>query len=197
MHCGVCLRECQWSFARGAEVRPVIQASRGQPCPALRAIWHDKVNLAPDLRLSLSPKPGWRPGPRTPFDHRCAKRGVWHYQEIKRAPLLLRIPCFDGVDGFTIRNETDHEPLQLPGIGRLSLETIPAGAWPILLANAGETTRIYFHVFLSRLVMCWQMDEGAAKPSLQVAPPEFDALFHQAKDQCSADPVWDWIRLKR
>ena len=114
-----------------------------------------------------------------------------------KAPLLLQIPCFDGVDGFTSRTAEDREPLQLPGSGRLSLEAIPAGAWPILLEKAGDTTRVYFHVFLSRLVMCWQMDEGSTEPSLHVAPPEFDALFDQAKELTPDDPVWEWVRVKR
>jgi hypothetical protein len=114
-----------------------------------------------------------------------------------KAPLLLQIPCFDGVDGFTSRTAEDREPLQLPGSGRLSLEAIPAGTWPILLEKAGDTTRVYFHVFLSRLVMCWQMDEGSTEPSLHVAPPEFDALFDQAKELTPDDPVWEWVRVKR
>lgn len=114
-----------------------------------------------------------------------------------KAPLLLQIPCFDGVDGFTSRTAEDREPLQLPGSGRLSLAAIPAGAWPILLEKAGDATRVYFHVFLSRLVMCWQMDEGSTEPSLHVAPPEFDALFDQAKELTPDDTVWEWVRVKR
>jgi len=110
---------------------------------------------------------------------------------------ILHIPSFDGVVGFTIGHGEGRASLQLPGQDRLTLEGIPAGTWPILLERAGATTRVYFNVFLSRLVICWQMDEGAAEPSLQVAPPEFDALFYQARGSTSDDPLWEWFRLKR
>lgn len=105
--------------------------------------------------------------------------------------------CFDGGDGFTIRNGEDREPFQLPGLGRLVLRTIPDGAWPILLEKRGRTTRVYFHFFLSRLVMYWQFDEGSAEPSLQTATPEFDEFLHQAKDMTWTNPAWDWLRFKR
>ena len=88
-----------------------------------------------------------------------------------KTPPFLQIPRFDRVDGFTLGNGEDRAPLELPGLGRLSLDVIPPGAWPILLEKAGNKTTLYFHVFLSRLVMCWQMDEGSGEPSLQVAPP--------------------------
>ncbi|MCA3349100.1 MAG: hypothetical protein INF97_00770 [Roseomonas sp.] len=116
---------------------------------------------------------------------------------MKEAPRLLHIPSFDGVDGFTIGNRADRIPLELPGSGRLSLEAIPPGAWPILLEKTGDTTRVYFQVFLSRLVMCWQTDEGSGEPSLHVAPPQFDTLFHEAKNISAPNPLWHWVRLKR
>lgn len=127
----------------------------------------------------------------------CATDGPWHYRRMIEAPRLLHIPSFDGVDGFTISNRADYAPLQLPGSGRLSLEAIPPGVWPILLEKMGDTTRVYFQVFLSRLVICWQADEGSGEPSLNVAPPQFDTLFHEAKNMTLADPLWHWVRLKR
>jgi hypothetical protein len=136
-------------------------------------------------------------GFRKPLCLDCAKQEVWHYRGMTKTPPFLQIPRFDRVDGFTLGNGEDRAPLELPGLGRLSLDVIPPGAWPILLEKAGNKTTLYFHVFLSRLVMCWQMDEGSGEPSLQVAPPEFDALFHEAENMTSPDPVWHWIRLKR
>jgi hypothetical protein len=127
----------------------------------------------------------------------CAKQEVWHYRAMTKAPLFLQIPRFDRDDGFTLGNGEDSAPLELPGSGRLSLETMPPGAWPILLEKAGDKTTLYFHVFLSRLVLSWQMDESSGEPSLQVAPLHFDALFHKAKNMTSPDPGWHWVRLKR
>jgi len=127
----------------------------------------------------------------------CAKQEVWHYRAMTKTPPFLQIPRFDRVDGFTLGNGEDRAPLELPGLGRLCLEVIPPGAWPFLLEKAGDKTTLYFHVFLSRLVMCWQMDDRSGEPNLQVAPPEFDALFHEVKNKTPPDPVWHWIGLKR
>ena len=116
---------------------------------------------------------------------------------MKVARRLLQIPSFDGVDGFTIASGEDRVPLQLPGSGRLTLEAIPPGAWPILLEKTGCSIRVYFHVFLSRLVICWDLDEGSGELSLHVAPPQFDTLFREAKNISAPNLLWRWVRLKR
>ena len=127
----------------------------------------------------------------------CTAAEPWHYRKMTEAPRLLYIPSFDGVDGFTIGKGEDRVPLQLPGSGRLSLEAIPPGAWPILVEKTGCSIRVYFHVFLSRLVACWDSLEGSGEPSLHVAPPQFDTLLHEAKNMTLTDPLWHWVRLKR
>ena len=127
----------------------------------------------------------------------CTAAEPWHYRRMTVAPRLFYIPSFDGVDGFTIGKGEDRVPLQLPGAGRLSLEAIPPGAWPILVEKTGCSIRVYFHVFLSRLVACWESLEGSGEPSLHVAPPQFETLFHEAKNMTLTDPRWHWVRLKR
>jgi hypothetical protein len=116
---------------------------------------------------------------------------------IKKSARILEIPRFDGVDGFTIRHGESRQPLHFPGLGRLDLASLPAGAWPILLEAEGETTALYFQIFLSTKVLCWRAETTVAETTMPVAPPEFDRLLQEAIDLLGPDPTCDWFRQTR
>jgi len=106
---------------------------------------------------------------------------------------MLEIPRFDGVDGFTISHGESRQPLHLPGLGRLDLVSLSAGAWPILLEAEGETKTLYFQIFSSTEVLCWRVDTTVAATTLHVAPPDFDRLLQEAIDLLVPDPTSEWF----